>query len=104
MSPRRPPSSCARGRLLFDISHWDLATLAREPSQPTLVARITDATGTEQLIEETAAYDAATQVRSVRWHFSPPTEPDRRTAEYRLRVAFPQESKSPRQVCIGVPR
>jgi 2-polyprenyl-3-methyl-5-hydroxy-6-metoxy-1,4-benzoquinol methylase len=86
------------GRLIFDISKWDLATLAQDP----------------------ATYDAPSQIRLVTWSLS-----DSRTIEYRLRVIFPQEllllldaggfrvderygeftrepfqSSSPRQVCV----
>jgi 2-polyprenyl-3-methyl-5-hydroxy-6-metoxy-1,4-benzoquinol methylase len=86
------------GRLIFDISNWDLAALASDP----------------------ATYDAASQIRHVTLVLS-----DSRTVEYRLRVVFPQEllllldaggfrlderygefpretfqSSSPRQVCI----
>ena len=86
------------GRLIFDISKWDLAALARDP----------------------ASYDAASQIWNMTWSLS-----DSRTIEYRLRVIFPQEllllldaagfhlderygeftrepfqSSSPRQVCI----
>ena len=86
------------GRLIFDISKWDLAALAQDP----------------------ATYDAASQIRNLTWTLS-----DLRTIEYRLRVIFPQElllllevagfrvderygeftrepfrSNSPRQVCI----
>ncbi len=87
----------ANGRLIFDISKWDLAALARDP----------------------ASYDAASQIWNMTWSL------DSRTIEYRLRVIFPQEllllldvagfrlderygeftrvpfqSSSPRQVCI----
>jgi SAM-dependent methyltransferase len=86
------------GRLIFDISKWDLAALALDP----------------------ATYDAASQIRNVTWLLS-----DSRTIEYRLRAIFPQEllllldaagfrvderygeftrepfqSSSPRQVCV----
>lgn len=69
------------GRLVFDISKWDLALLARDPSQRYPVLK---ANGIS--IEETATYDAAAQVRDIVWHFS-----DSRVIEYRLRVIFPQE-------------
>ena len=86
------------GRLIFDVSNWDPATLAQDP----------------------ATYDAPSQIRTMTWSLS-----DSRTIEYRLRVIFPQEllllldaagfrvdqrygeftrepfqSSSPRQVCI----
>jgi 2-polyprenyl-3-methyl-5-hydroxy-6-metoxy-1,4-benzoquinol methylase len=86
------------GRLIFDISNWDLAVLARDPT----------------------TYDAPSQIRNLTWSLS-----DSRSIEYRLRVIFPQEllllldaagfrldarygeftrepfqSSSPRQVCI----
>src|SRR5579871_1169269 len=86
------------GRLIFDVSKWDLGELARDP----------------------AAYDAVSQIRTMTWCVS-----EVRIIEYRLRVIFPQElllllgvagfrvderygeftrepfsSGSPRQVCI----
>jgi len=103
------------GRLIFDISKWDLALLARDPAQRYPVL---NASGIS--IEETATYDAAQQIRNFVWYFS-----DGRVIEYALRVIFPQEllllleaagfrvearygeftrepfeSQSPRQVCI----
>jgi SAM-dependent methyltransferase len=69
------------GRLVFDVSKWDLALLARDPGQRYPVLK-TDGIS----IEETATYDAAAQVRDIVWHFS-----DSRVIEYRLRVIFPQE-------------
>jgi 2-polyprenyl-3-methyl-5-hydroxy-6-metoxy-1,4-benzoquinol methylase len=104
-----------RGRLVFDISKWDLAALAGDPAKRSPVLTANDIT-----IEETNSYDAAEQVRHVTWYLS-----DLRNMEYRLRVIFPQEllllldaagfrvverygeftrvpfqSNSPRQVCI----
>lgn len=86
------------GRLIFDISKWDLADLVRDP----------------------ATYHVTSQIRTLTWLLS-----DSRTIEYRLRVIFPEEllllldaagfqlderygeftrepfqSSSPRQVCI----
>jgi SAM-dependent methyltransferase len=103
------------GRLIFDISKWDLALLARDPGQLYPVLKVN-----EMSIEETATYDAAEQIRHVAWYFS-----DSRVIHYRLRAIFPQElillldaagfrldarygeftrepfdSSSPRQVCI----
>jgi len=69
------------GRLVFDISKWDLAMLARDPGERYPVLK-TDGIS----IEETATYDAAAQVRDIVWHLS-----DSRVIEYRLRVIFPQE-------------
>jgi SAM-dependent methyltransferase len=103
------------GRLVFDISKWDLALLARDPAHRYPVLKAGEIT-----IEETATYDAAEQLRHFVWYFS-----DGREIEYTLRVIFPQEllllldtagfrvdarygeftrepfsSSSPRQVCI----
>lgn len=108
------------GRLIFDISKWDLAMLARDPGERYTVLTVNDIT-----IEETAAYDAADQIRHVIWYLSKPGATDFRVIEYKLRVMFPQEvlllldtagfrvdarygeftrepfvSSSPRQVCV----
>jgi SAM-dependent methyltransferase len=108
------------GRLIFDISQWDLAMLARDPARRFPVLMVNDIT-----IEESAGYDAVEQVRHVIWYLSKPGAADFRVIEYTLRVIFPQElllllgaagfrvetrygeftrepftSSSPRQVCI----
>jgi SAM-dependent methyltransferase len=108
------------GRLIFDISKWDLAMLARDPAQRFPVMTVNEVT-----IEENATYDAAEQVRHLIWYLSKPGAADFRVIEYSLRVIFPQEllllldaagfrvdarygeftrepftSSSPRQVCI----
>jgi SAM-dependent methyltransferase len=108
------------GRLVFDISKWDLLMLARDPSQRYPVLTVKDIT-----IEETAIYDAAEQIRRFVWYCSKPGARDFRVIEYSLRVIFPQEllllldaagfqvdarygeftrepftSASPRQVCV----
>ena len=97
------------GKLVFDVSKWDLPRLARD-------------------VEETAVYDAAEQIRRVVWYLSAPDQPDFQVIDYRLRVIFPQElvlllacagfrletrygeftreaftSSSPRQVCVCLP-
>ena len=108
------------GRLIFDISKWDIALLARPAGE-----RFPALTSGNITIEESASYDAARQVREITWHFSTPEQRDYRVIAYRLRVVFPQElplllesagfqldarygeftreqfaSSSPRQVCI----
>ncbi len=113
------------GRLVFDISKWDLALLARDPAQRHPVLSVNDPKRGEITIEETASYDAANQIRHIVWHFSAPDAADFRVINYTLRVIFPQElsllldtagfhldarygefprqpfdSSSPRQVCI----
>lgn len=113
------------GRLIFDISKWDLARLARDPAQRYPVLQVNQGQRTEVSVEESASYDAAAQIRDFTWFLSTPSEPDFRVIEYRLRVIFPQElplllnaagfrletrygeftripfdSSSPRQVCI----
>jgi SAM-dependent methyltransferase len=110
----------AKGRLIFDISKWDLAMLARDPAVRFPVMTVNDTT-----IEETATYDGASQIRHIVWYFSRPGAADFRVIDYTLRVIFPQEllllldaagfrvearygeftrepfiSSSPRQVCI----
>jgi SAM-dependent methyltransferase len=118
----------AGGRLVFDVSKWDIARLALDPDYRYNVMRLNDPERGEVTIEETTAYDAAEQVRDIKWYFSAPGAPDFRTIEYRLRVIFPQElpllleasgfriearfgeftrdpfaSSSPRQVCVCAP-
>jgi SAM-dependent methyltransferase len=116
------------GRLVFDVSKWDLARLAPDAADRHPVQSVRDPKRGEITIEETATYDAAEQVRNIVWYFSAPGEADFRVVEYRLRVIFPQElllllevagfrlvarygefprqvfdSGSPRQVCICSP-
>lgn len=111
------------GRLIFDISKWDMAMLARDPRERCPVLTVKDIT-----IEETASYDSAEQVRRIVWYLSKPGAADYRVIDYSLRVIFPQEllllldaagfrmearygeftrepftSSSPRQVCIALP-
>lgn len=113
------------GRLIFDISKWDIAQLARDCRQRYPVLSLEDADRGEITIEETATYNAAEQVREIVWYLSSPGERDFRAIEYRLRVIFPEEllllieiagfelearfgeftrapfdASSPRQVCI----
>lgn len=96
-----------------------------DPAQRHPVLRLNDSARGEIIIEETAGYDSAAQVRDIVWYLSAPGAPDFRIIEYRLRVIFPQEllllvdtaglrlearygeftrepfeSSSPRQVCI----
>jgi SAM-dependent methyltransferase len=119
----------AGGRLIFDISKWDLARLARDPGERFPVLRWIDPERGEVSIEETGSYDAARQVRAIRWYLSAPGAADFRTIDYCLRVIFPQElplllesagfaiesrfgeftretfqSSSPRQVCVCTAR
>ena len=111
------------GRLVFDVSKWDIGVLARDPATRFPVMTIGDIA-----IEEMASYDSATQVREIKWYFSRPGAPDFRVIDYRLRVIFPEElralldgagfrlgqrfgeftreafdASSPRQVCICRP-
>jgi len=74
------------GRLIFDISKWEIAMLARPAGQ-----RFPALTSDNVTIEESASYDAARQVRDITWYFSTPEQRDFRVIEYRLRVVFPQE-------------
>ena len=113
------------GRLVFDISKWDLGRLVRDPAQRYPVLKVQNPERGEVVIEETSIYDAAAQVRHIKWYVSAPGCTDFRVIEYALRVVFPQEllllldsagfrieerygeftrapfeSASPRQVCI----
>jgi len=113
------------GKLVFDISKWDLARLARAHGERRLVLRVTHPERGEITVQETAEYDAAEQTRRVVWYLSASDEPDFQIIAYRLRVIFPQElvllldyagfrletrygeftreafsSTSPRQVCV----
>ena len=116
------------GKLVFDVSKWDLPRLARDPGERHPVLRVTHPERGEISVEETAEYDAAEQVRRVVWYLSAPDDPDFQIVDYRLRVIFPQElvllldcagfrletrygeftreaftSSSPRQVCVCLP-
>lgn len=117
------------GRLVFDISKWDLSRLARDPEQRYPVLRVHDSRCGDISVEETSDYHAATQIRHIRWYLSAAGAPDFRVIDYRLRVIFPQEllllleaagfrletrygefprepfeSSSQRQVCICFPK
>ena len=81
----------AGGRLIFDISKWNLGLLARQNGERRAVLRYADGERGEVAIEETERYDAAAQVRHIRWHFSAADAADYRTIDYSLRVIFPQE-------------
>jgi len=113
------------GQVAFDVSNPDVSLLARDPAQRYPLFQVRDPKRGEVNLEEAATYDAATQVRHIRWYFSAPGAPDFRTLDYPLRMIFPQEllllldvaglrlevcygevtrepfvSSSPRQVCI----
>jgi len=113
------------GRLIFDVSRWDPALLARDPAERYPVMRVNHPGEGDLSIDEQAGYDAATQVRRIAWFLSTPSKPDFRVIEYVLRVIFPDElllllstagfelearygeftripfdSSSPRQVCL----
>jgi SAM-dependent methyltransferase len=113
------------GRLVFDISKWDLGQLAGDSGERRPVLNAPVAGRGEITIEETATYDSAEQVRHMVWYVSGPSASDFRIIDYSLRVIFPQEllllieatgfgldarygeftldpfdSSSPRQVCI----
>lgn len=79
------------GRLIFDVSHWDLAKLARDPAVRSFALSVQDPRRGVVTIEESAGYDAVEQIRSIQWYFSSADAADFRVIEYRLRVIFPQE-------------
>ncbi len=112
------------GRLLFDISNWDINVLGRDPGTRYPVLRASHPTQGEIEIEETARYDSAAQIRHITWHASGPGA-SQKLIQYSLRVIFPEEllllldvagfhlesrfgeftreqfsARSPRQVCI----
>jgi SAM-dependent methyltransferase len=113
------------GRLVFDISKWDMSRYARDPGRRYPAFTLEHPTAGELTVEETAGYDAAAQVRHVVWYVSTAGARDFRRIEYQLRVIFPQEllllletvgfrlearfgeftrepfgASSPRQVCV----
>jgi SAM-dependent methyltransferase len=113
------------GRLVFDISKWDMSRYARDPGHRYPAFTLNHPRVGEITVEETAGYDAAAQVRHVVWYVSTAGAPDFRKIEYQLRVIFPQEllllletvgfrlearygeftrepfgASSPRQVCV----
>jgi SAM-dependent methyltransferase len=81
----------ADGRLIFDVSKWGLERLARDPAERHPVMSVMDPRLGEIAIEESAAYDSATQVRDIAWFLSTSSARDFRVIEYTLRVIFPQE-------------
>ena len=74
------------GRLIFDVSKWDLSVLARDPE-----TRYPVLTAGQVTVEEMAHYDSARQIRHITWFFSVVDAPDYRVARYDLRVIFPEE-------------
>lgn len=79
------------GQFIFDVAHWDVATLARDPSARIPVMSVQHARLGTISIEERSSYDAAAQVRDVVWYLSTPESRDFQVIEYRLRAIFPQE-------------
>jgi SAM-dependent methyltransferase len=115
----------AGGHFIFDVFNPDMRQLARDPQQRHSLFTVNHPERGEIIVEETAGYDAASQVRTIRWYVSSPGAPDFQAMEYQLRVIFPQElllllqavgfrlekrygeftgepfaSSSPRQICI----
>jgi SAM-dependent methyltransferase len=74
------------GRLVFDVSKWDLSVLMREPE-----TRYPVPTAGQITVEEMAHYDSARQIRHITWFFSVVDAPDYRVAKYDLRVICPEE-------------
>ncbi len=81
----------AGGRLVFDISKWDVRRLAQNPGQRYPVLHLNDPKRGEIAIEETSSYDSAAQIRHVVWYLSAANAADFRVIDYHLRVIFPQE-------------
>jgi hypothetical protein len=119
------PAPLPGGRLVFDVSNPEVWLRGRASAERSPVLLVPDAPGGEIRVEETASYDARTQVLRVVWYLSKPDAPDFRVVDYPLRAIFPQElsrlleaagfrleiryggfsrepfeSLSPRQVCI----
>jgi SAM-dependent methyltransferase len=113
------------GRLVFDVSNPEVWLGKHRSAERSPVLRVADAQGGEISVEETATYNARTQILRVVWYLSKPDAPDFRVVDYQLRAIFPQElprlleaaglrleicygefsrepfeSSSPRQVCI----
>ncbi|MDQ6759128.1 MAG: class I SAM-dependent methyltransferase [Acidobacteriota bacterium] len=78
------------GRLVFDISNWDINVLGRDPNRRYPVLHASHPTHGEIEIEETALYDSAEQIRHITWHVSGPGA-SQKLIQYSLRVIFPQE-------------
>ncbi len=79
-----------KGRLVFDISNWDINGLGRDPGRCYPVLRASHATRGEIEIEESALYDSAEQIRHIQWHVSGPGA-SQKLIQYSLRVIFPEE-------------
>jgi len=113
------------GRLVFDVSNPEVWLRKHASAERSPLLRVTDAQGDEIRVEETATYDARTQILRLVWYLSKAHAPDFRVVDYQLRAIFPQElsrrleaagfrleicygefsrepfeSSSPRQVCI----
>lgn len=79
------------GRLIFDVFNPDVRQLARNSQQRYPLFKVKHPQRGQITLEETAVYDALTQVRNIRWYFSSPEESDFRVIDYSLRVIFPEE-------------
>jgi len=113
------------GRLVFDISKWDMSRYTRDPGQRYPAFTLDQPGSGEITVEEISSFDAAAQVRHIVWYISTVNAPDFRKIDYQLRGIFPQElllllkcagfqletrygeftrepfgATSPRQVCI----
>jgi hypothetical protein len=53
------------GKLVFDVSKWDLSRLVRDPRERHPVLRVSHPERGEISVEETAEYDAAEQIRRM---------------------------------------
>jgi SAM-dependent methyltransferase len=79
------------GRLAFDISKWDLGVIGREAGIRYPVLTLRHPTRGIVTVEESAHYNAATQIRHVTWYLSAHGAPDYSVTHYDLRVIFPEE-------------
>ena len=89
--------SCVRqhltddGRFILDVHHPDLELLKRKPGEIFSLGR--EVKGEDGMIVagEEVNYDEASQVYSIRWHYTRPGGDETRIEELELRMFFPQE-------------
>jgi SAM-dependent methyltransferase len=81
----------AGGRFVVDMFNPRFDYLTRQPDERHFVCRYMDPDTEETvLVTESTAFDRATQINHIRWHFRRGEEPEQ-TVELNMRIYFPQE-------------
>jgi len=82
----------AEGRFIIDFFNPRLDFLIRDPHQRRAIGEYDDPDGRGRVVvEESNAYNAATQVNSVKWYCRVGTPGRETVEELRMRIYFPQE-------------